>query len=365
MVLSTLTPLVVTLSAITLSTLTFSVAIASETTTVTVATPTATPTPTQTANATSPTACSTQGEVNRPDWDSVSWTEYCQGNTIFDIVFIIQGGKKIRVVGNGSSVSVSDVPTPTTTTATTTKTETTTATTTTPTKTETTTATTTTPTKTETTTATTTTPTKTETTTATISSVVNLENGARIIATEPSANGEVTVYWCLIEAATYGWVDWSSTGSSGSGSWLSFRNPCPAVNQTIRSFTPTPGNTYSFSISVSAMGNNHSAFYSFIATGQATTNSDTSTATTSTSSGTGTATTSTNSDTSTATTSTNSELKVIEDAAKAKIVAQDLADIEALILLAKKFAGRDQALTNFRVFGKMHNFLSRDRSGQF
>jgi hypothetical protein len=163
------------------------------------------------------------------------------------------------------------------------------------------------------------------------------------------------------------------------------------------------------------MGNNHSAFYSFIATGQATTNSDTSTATTSTSPGTattstspgigtattstnsdtstattstspgiGTATTSTNSDTSTATTSTSpgigtattstsSELKAIDDVDKAKVVAQALADAaakllaeqEALAFLAKKFAGNDQALSNFRVFGKVHNFLSNDRSGQF
>jgi hypothetical protein len=41
------------------------------------------------------------------------------------------------------------------------------------------------------------------------------------------------------------------------------------------------------------------------------------------------------------------------------------ADNAALKFLEKKFAGRDQALSNFRVFGKVHNFLSNDRSGQF
>jgi hypothetical protein len=53
------------------------------------------------------------------------------------------------------------------------------------------------------------------------------------------------------------------------------------------------------------------------------------------------------------------------DAQAAKEALALAADNAALKFLEKKFAGRDQALSNFRVFGKVHNFLSNDRSGQF
>jgi hypothetical protein len=52
------------------------------------------------------------------------------------------------------------------------------------------------------------------------------------------------------------------------------------------------------------------------------------------------------------------------EAADARAAAE-AADKAALKLLAKKFVGNDQALSNFLVFGKMHNFLSNDRTGQF
>jgi len=67
------------------------------------------------------------------------------------------------------------------------------------------------------------------------------------------------------------------------------------------------------------------------------------------------------------------EPKVIDDVDKAKVVAQAIVNAaaarlvveEAITILAKTFSGNDQALNNFRVFGKVHNFLSNDRSGQF
>ena len=245
------------------------VAKSADTSTATTSTPTPTPTPTATSTprtetttsttptptATSTTAtntCATQGVVNRPDWDSVGWTEYCRGNQIFDILFVIQGGKQIRVVGNGSSVSASDVPSSTATTSTP-RTETTTATTSTP--------------RTETTTATISVPSS-ETSTSTSTST---SNGLRIIATSPSSNGQVKIYWCFNVGITSGWVDWSQSGGSGSGSWLSFRNPCPAVSQQLADFIPQPGKTYSYSLTVKAMGETYNATYSFAVAGLLTT----------------------------------------------------------------------------------------------
>ena len=52
-------------------------------------------------------------------------------------------------------------------------------------------------------------------------------------------------------------------------------------------------------------------------------------------------------------------------ATEAANAAAEAADKAALELLSKKFVGNDRALSNFRVFGKIHNFLSNDRSGQF
>lgn len=62
-----------------------------------------------------PVTCLTRGaEVNRPDWDSVHWTELCKGSDVFDFTLIIQGGKKFRLVGTRKGVSVSEITTETT-----------------------------------------------------------------------------------------------------------------------------------------------------------------------------------------------------------------------------------------------------------
>jgi hypothetical protein len=92
-------------------------------------------------------------------------------------------------------------------------------------------------------------------------------NELKIIATNPDSNGQVKIYWCFNEGITSGWVDWTQPGGSGSGSWLSFRNPCPAVSQQLADFIPEPGKTYSYSLNVIAMGVTYNANYSFTAAG--------------------------------------------------------------------------------------------------
>ena len=169
-------------------------------------------------------------------------------------------------------------------------------------------------------------------------------NELRIITTTPNSSGAVQVYWCFNEGITSGWVDWSYPGVTGSGSWLSFRNPCPLVSQQISEFVPEPGKTYSFSVTASAMGQSYSASYSYTAPGIAPTPTPTPTPT---KSETSTATpTPTRSETSTATPtptpkSTSSTVAVEDDG--------DEEDPTATIVATKQSNGKFKLLITSNV----------------